>query len=231
MERYLKEEPKLSNGCKKLPADLDTPWDLFAPPGSPLTGSWKMEVNPLCIDKLNLEQNIDSLSTTSSSSSCSHLSWDACAVVVKNEPIDTDEYDENSDSYEEGYSIDNPIGGVKYNSKGRQSIVQPQNAIGFTLVTRSQLPTPPSSPEPNSLKLDIQSKLLADTNIKDRKAVIRMTSNSNSGHLSRNAIVRLTSGTSKIGLARLIHVNPKIHTTSTEKIVNVTNPPCMYLKF
>uniref|UniRef100_A0A182UAR8 C2H2-type domain-containing protein n=1 Tax=Anopheles melas TaxID=34690 RepID=A0A182UAR8_9DIPT len=66
MERYLKDEPKLQK-YKKLPTD--TPWDLFAAPG-PLSGSWKVEVEPYCFDELNLNDRAsDSRSESSSSSS------------------------------------------------------------------------------------------------------------------------------------------------------------------
>lgn len=101
MERYLKDEPKQHHGSKKMSSDLDSPWDMFAPPGGPLSGAWKVE---MIDDKLNLDH--DSLSTTSSSSSCSHLSWDAplsCAVVVKKEQIDED-YDDNSDGYDDSFT-------------------------------------------------------------------------------------------------------------------------------
>lgn len=229
MERYLKEEPKSNFGNRKLPGDdLDTSWDLFAPPESPLNGSWKMEVNPLCLNKLSLDQHMDSLSTISSSSSCSRLSWDASlsyAVLVKNEPLDTD-YEDNSDSYEEHYSSSSEMTNNKY-EKERRNSAESQNAIKFTIVARSQL-TPPSSPEPNSKKLDIQGNSTDITN-KNRKSLVRMTMNPNETQISRNTIVKLTTGkSSSIGVARLIQVHPKFHTAtiSDNKAVNIVSPPC-----
>uniref|UniRef100_A0A182K0Q4 C2H2-type domain-containing protein n=1 Tax=Anopheles christyi TaxID=43041 RepID=A0A182K0Q4_9DIPT len=120
MERYLKDEPKLQK-YKKLPTD--TPWDLFAAPG-PLSGSWKVEVEPYCFDDLNLNDRAsDSRSESSSSSSSSSCfstdgllppasngsnAWQgggtsllSCAVMVKKEPIDDPEDDPESDSQDE----------------------------------------------------------------------------------------------------------------------------------
>lgn len=236
MERYLKEEPKSNFGNRKLPGDdLDASWDLFAPPESPpLNGSWKMEVNPLCLNKLNLDQHIDSLSTISSSSSCSRLSWDASlsyAVLVKKEPIDTD-YEDNSDSYEEVYSSSSSeMTHNKYETtKDRRSSGESQNAIKFTIVARSQL-TPPSSPEPNSKKhVDIQGNSTDcsnNNNNKSRKSLVRMSMNPNESQISRNTLVKLTtSKNSAIGVARLIQVHPKFTTISDNKAVSIVNPPC-----
>uniref|UniRef100_A0A8W7PH44 C2H2-type domain-containing protein n=1 Tax=Anopheles coluzzii TaxID=1518534 RepID=A0A8W7PH44_ANOCL len=72
MERYLKDEPKLQK-YKKLPTD--TPWDLFAAPG-PLSGSWKVEVEPYCFDELNLNDRASDSRSESSSSSSSSFSSD-----------------------------------------------------------------------------------------------------------------------------------------------------------
>lgn len=231
MERYLKEEPKSFVGNRKLPCDnLDTSWDLFAPPESPLNGSWKVEVNPLCLNKLNLDQHMDSLSTISSSSSCSRLSWDTSlsyAVLVKNEPIDTD-YEDNSDSYEDVYSSSSEMTNNKF-EKQRRSSAESQNAIKFTIVARSQL-TPPSSPEPNSKNLDIKGNNTDSTN-NNSKSLVRMTMNPNETQISRNAIVKLTTGkSSSIGVARLIQVHPKFdtETISDSKAVNIISPPCMF---
>lgn len=238
MERYLKEEPKSNFGNRKLPSDdLDMSWDLFAPPESPL--NWKMEVNPLCLNKLNLDQQMDSLSTTSSSSSCSRLSWDASlsyAVLVKNEPIDTD-YEDNSDSYEEHYSsssevMNNNNNNIKYEKSERRNSAESQNAIKFTIVARSQL-TPPSSPEPNSKKSENVTTNNNNNGTKNRKSLVRMAMNPDNTQLSRNTIVKLTtSKNSSIGVARLIQVHPKFQTTATissESKVNIVNPPCKFL--
>lgn len=106
MERYLKDEPKLQS-FKKLPNDLDTPWDFFAAPS--VQAKWKVEVDPICLEDLNLgERHLDSLSTSSASSGCSGVSWDSalsCAVVVKKERLDDDDDENNSDSYDENHHI------------------------------------------------------------------------------------------------------------------------------
>lgn len=92
LERYLRDEPTLQT-YKKIQnrTDLETPWDLFATPAR-------------ILEELNInEQNLDSISTSSLSSSCSGVSWDSslsCSVVVKKEKIDEDDGD-NSDSCEE----------------------------------------------------------------------------------------------------------------------------------
>lgn len=101
MERYLKDEPKMK--FKKEPNDM-APWELFATPG-PISGSWSVKVDPLCLDEFGLlgERHLDSLSMSSASSSCSGTSWDSslsCAVVVKKERMDED-YEDNSDGYED----------------------------------------------------------------------------------------------------------------------------------
>ncbi|KAK9499419.1 hypothetical protein O3M35_002460 [Rhynocoris fuscipes] len=68
MERYLKDEPKLQS-YKKLPTELDTPWDMFTAPQT----TWKLEVvDP--IDEVSERSRI----------SCGSLS---CAVILKKEPI------------------------------------------------------------------------------------------------------------------------------------------------
>lgn len=220
MERYLKDEPKHHGSKNKLSADLDaSPWDMFAAPGGPLSGSWKVE---MIDDKLNLDH--DTLSTTSSSSSCSRLSWDAplsCAVVVKNEPMDED-YDDNSDGYEENSFTSSSSSSNKYHhnsssnsssnsisssasSKLRNLESHHQNAIELTLLARSTLPTltPPSSPEPNPKS-------------NQERKVLRISSGTTT--LPRNAIVRLTNGRNSIGVARLIHVNPKYQSVDSKNI-------------
>lgn len=244
MERYLKDEPK-HHGSKnnKLSSDLDaSPWDMFATPGGPLSGSWKM-----IDDKLSMD--LDTLSTTSTSSSCSsRLSWDAplsCAVVVKNEPMDED-YDDNSDGYEENSFTSSSSSSNKYhhqhhlsssknnnnnnninnntnssstkllgssnnlssNVSSRNLESHHQNAIELTLLARSTLPTltPPSSPEPNPKSLAISSS-------GQERKVLRISAGT---QLPRNAIVRLTNGRNSIGVARLIHVNPKYQQNSVD---------------
>lgn len=99
MDRYLKDEPK-PKAFKTEPSDL-MPWEFFTAPG-PISGTWSVKVDPLCFDELLNDRNLDTLSMSSSSSTCSGKSWDSsisCSVVVKKERID-DEYDD-SDSNDE----------------------------------------------------------------------------------------------------------------------------------
>ncbi|CAH1372401.1 unnamed protein product [Tenebrio molitor] len=108
MERYLKDEPKMQS-FKKLPSDMERTW---------------YEVN--CLDEYS-DRHLDAFS--SASSPCS---WDegalSCAVLVKQEPID-DEEDED-----EGYE------GRVHTDAG--------DALQLRLVTRNPATlTPPSSPE------------------------------------------------------------------------------------
>uniref|UniRef100_A0A1B6G7W6 C2H2-type domain-containing protein n=2 Tax=Proconiini TaxID=565685 RepID=A0A1B6G7W6_9HEMI len=132
MERYLKDEPKLQS-YKKLPTDLDTPWNLFTAP-VPLSSWTKVEVvNPLTLDELNLsERHLDSLSLSSASSACSGVSWDSslsCAVLVKKEPMDEDD----EDFYDE--SPGNPL---------ELRFVARSSSAGESILPNL---TPPSSPE------------------------------------------------------------------------------------
>ncbi|XP_070501743.1 Krueppel-like factor 7 isoform X2 [Chironomus tepperi] len=99
MDRYLKDEPKQKN-FKSESADL-TPWE-FLTSGRPLTGSWSVKVDQLCFDELLHDRNLDTLSMSSSSSTCSGKSWDSsisCSLLVKKETIE-DDY-EDSDSNDE----------------------------------------------------------------------------------------------------------------------------------
>uniref|UniRef100_A0A1B6EEH5 C2H2-type domain-containing protein n=1 Tax=Clastoptera arizonana TaxID=38151 RepID=A0A1B6EEH5_9HEMI len=129
MERYLKDEPKLQS-YKKLPTDLDTPWNLFTAPG-PLTTWTKVEVvNPLTLDELN-EKHLDSLSLSSGSSGLSWGSALSCAVVVKKEPMEDD--DEEDD-----FCYDENAGNLELTYVARSS------ANGETILPTL---TPPSSPE------------------------------------------------------------------------------------
>ncbi|RZF49319.1 hypothetical protein LSTR_LSTR006733 [Laodelphax striatellus] len=81
MERYLKDEPKLQS-YKKLPTELDTPWNLFTAPG-PLTSWTKVEV----VKPISLEQirRLDGGRWGGAAVSCS--------VLVKEE-VEEDDYEE-----------------------------------------------------------------------------------------------------------------------------------------
>lgn len=176
MERYLKDEPKLQS-YKKLPTELDTPWNLFTAPG-PLSSWTKVEVvNPLTLDELNLnERHLDSLSLSSASSACSGLSWGSslsCAVVVKKEPMEDDEEEEDF-CYDE--NVGNPL---------ELTFVARSSAAGETILPTL---TPPSSPESGQGHSNSSSSC-----------------GEVSGLLSV-PIVRLTARNSSTGVARLISV-------------------------
>lgn len=90
---------------------------------TPTKNGWKMEVD--CLDDFT-ERHLDSLSTSSASSACSWDSGLSCAVLLKQEPIDDEDDDE--DGYEEP--------------------VQTEDALQLRLVARNSTTlTPPSSPE------------------------------------------------------------------------------------
>lgn len=121
MERYLKDEPKIRS-LKKLPSDMEAAWIT-----TPANG-WKVEVD--CLDEFT-ERHLDSLSTSSGSSSSSWESALSCAVLVKQEPIDDEEEDE--DGYEERVKTD--------------------AALQLRLVARNSTTlTPPSSPESDPVR-------------------------------------------------------------------------------
>lgn len=98
---------------------METAW--FATPND----GWKMEVD--CLDVFS-ERNLDSLSTSSASSACSWGSALSCAVLVKQEPLDDEEDDE--DGFDDRVQAD------------------AHDALQLRLVTRNSTTlTPPSSPE------------------------------------------------------------------------------------
>lgn len=108
MERYLKDEPKMQS-YKKLPSDMDN-------------STW-YKVN--CIGDYN-ERQFDALS--SASSPCSWEGALSCAVLVKQQPIDDEE--EEDDGYSSRVHTDSG------------------DPLQLRLVTRNSTTlTPPSSPE------------------------------------------------------------------------------------
>lgn len=118
MDRYLKDEPK-PKAFKTEPGEL-MPWELFTAPG-PITGTWSMmKVDPLCFDELLLnDRNLDTLSMSSSSSTCSGKSWDSpisCTLTVKKERID-DEYDDSDSNDEKLVNCRNNINNNNSSSK------------------------------------------------------------------------------------------------------------------
>lgn len=178
MERYLKDEPKLQS-FKKLPTELDTPWNLFTAP-IPLSSWTKVEVvDPLTLDELNIsDKHLDSLSLSSASSACSGVSWDSslsCAVLVKKEPME-DEEEEEDFCYDE--NAGNPL---------ELTIVARSSSAGESILPTL---TPPSSPESGQGHSNSSSSC----------------SEAVSGVLSV-PIVRLAARNSSSGLTRLISVS------------------------
>jgi krueppel-like factor 6/7 len=223
MERYLKDEPKLQS-YKKLPTDLDTPWNLFTAP-SPAAAmavaaaaSWaKVQVvDPLTLDELNLsERHLDSLSMSSASSACSGVSWDSslsCAVLVKKEPVQDEDEEPDDDCYEDALSSSSD--GRRYqgvaNGTGNNSSGNP---VELRLVARTSssaqsiLPTltPPSSPESgqghsNSSNSSSGSVGSSTGDVSVGQGLLRVATGA-----PRSAIVRLTTRSSP-GVTRLISV-------------------------
>jgi krueppel-like factor 6/7 len=219
MERYLKDEPKLQS-YKKLPTDLDTPWNLFTAPGPAAAmavaaaASWaKVEVvDPLTLDELNLgERHLDSLSMSSASSACSGVSWDSslsCAVLVKKEPVQDEEEEEDEDCYEDALSSSS--GSRRYQGAASTSNGNP---VELRLLARASssaqsiLPTltPPSSPESgqghsSSSNSSSSGSVGSAADVSVGQGLLRVAAGT-----PRSAIVRLTTRSSP-GVTRLISV-------------------------
>ncbi|XP_018323847.1 Krueppel-like factor luna isoform X2 [Agrilus planipennis] len=175
MERYLKDEPKIHQSLKKLPTDMETRW-------------LKMEVE---LEDFG-ERHLDSLSTSSASSS---YSWDSalsCAVLVKQEPVDDMEEDE--DQYHEHSRSSH------HHHHHHHHHHSTRDALQLRLVERtssSTTLTPPSSPESsqghNSNGSGSSSASELDV------CSLRMSG------MPRNAIVRVRAS----GLTRYISVVPR----------------------
>jgi hypothetical protein len=106
MDRYLKDEPKQKN-FKAESGDL-MPWEFLTSRRS-LTGSWSVKLDQLCFDELLSDRNLDTLSMSSSSSTCSGKSWDSsisCSLLIKKERIE-DEYDDSDSNDEKLMSCSN----------------------------------------------------------------------------------------------------------------------------
>lgn len=204
MERYLKDEPKLQS-YKKLSAELDTPWDLFAAPAR-------------ILEELTYhhEHNLDSLSTSSMSSACSGVSWDStlsCAVVVKQEKIEDDE--DNSDSCEEK---------LEHNFSKIPIQIKTEDAIALRLLSRTGDPnellptlTPPSSPESIRTTTEAELALLGH----HHPGLFKVSSAS---HLTHSAIVRLTTaGKNSVSVTRFIQVSQGIPTAISHRSTSSSN--------
>jgi krueppel-like factor 6/7 len=160
MDRYLKDEPKPKT-FKTEPSDM-VPWELFTAPG-PISGSWSVKVDPLFDELLN-DRNLDTLSMSSSSSSCSGKSWDSslsCSVVVKKERIDDDYEDSDSNDEKLVRCINNNNTSSKnFNTKNIQ-IIKGSNKLTNSTIELLIARTPSSSPlATNSLSASALSSML-----------------------------------------------------------------------
>lgn len=162
MDRYLKDEPKPKT-FKTEPSDL-VPWELFTAPG-PISGSWSVKVDPLCFDELLNDRNLDSLSMSSSSSTCSGKSWDSslsCSVVVKKERIDDDYEDSDSNDEKIVNCINNNNSSSKnFNNTKNIQIIKSSNKLTNSTIELLIARTPSSSPlATNSLSASALSSML-----------------------------------------------------------------------
>lgn len=143
MDRYLKDEPK--------PKAFKTePWEFWTAPG-PISGSWSVKVDPLCFDELLSDRNLDTLSMSSSSSTCSGKSWDSsisCSLVVKKERID-DDY-EDSDSNDEKLvncrNNNNNTSNKNFNTARNIQIIKGSNKLSKSTIELLIARTASSSP-------------------------------------------------------------------------------------
>ncbi|KAG5678210.1 hypothetical protein PVAND_007902 [Polypedilum vanderplanki] len=148
MDRYLKDEPKPK-------AFKSEPWEYWTAPG-PISGSWSVKVDPLCFDELLNDRNLDTLSMSSSSSTCSGKSWDSsisCSLVVKKERID-DDY-EDSDSNDEklvncrnnnNNNNNNNTSNKNFNTTKNIQIIKGSNKVSNSTIELLIARTPSSSP-------------------------------------------------------------------------------------
>lgn len=124
MDRYLKDEPKPKN-YQSESQDL-TPWEFLTSSGQ-IKRSWKVKVDSLCFDELLNERNLDTISMSSSLSSCSGKSWDSStsySVLVKKERID--------DDYEDSDSNDEKLMSFEHNTKNNNNYNSKSNTKVFT---------------------------------------------------------------------------------------------------
>lgn len=162
MDRYLKDEPKPKT-FKTEPSEL-VPWELFTAPG-PISGSWSVKVDPLCFDELLNDRNLDTLSMSSSSSTCSGKSWDSslsCSVVVKKERIDDDYEDSDSNDEKLVNCLNNNTSSKNFNNTTRNiQIIKGSNKLTKSTIELLIARTPSSSPlATNSLSASALSSML-----------------------------------------------------------------------
>lgn len=161
MDRYLKDEPKPKT-FKTEPSDL-VPWELFTAPG-PISGSWSVKVDPLCFDELLNDRNLDTLSMSSSSSTCSGKSWDSsmsCSLVVKKERTDDDYEDSDSNDEKLVNCINNNSSSKNFNNTKSIQIIKSSNKLKKSTIELLIARTPSSSPlATNSLSASALSSML-----------------------------------------------------------------------
>lgn len=161
MDRYLKDEPKPKT-FKTEPSDM-VPWELFTAPG-PISGSWSVKVDPLCFDELLNDRNLDSLSMSSSSSTCSGKSWDSslsCSLVVKKERMDDDYEDSDSNDEKIVHCINNNTSSKNFNNTRNIQIIKSSNKLTKSTIELLIARTPSSSPlATNSLSASALSSML-----------------------------------------------------------------------
>lgn len=143
------------------------PWELFTAPG-PISGSWSVKVDPLCFDELLSDRNLDTLSMSSSSSTCSGKSWDSslsCSVVVKKERIDDDYEDSDSNDEKLVRCINNNNTSSKnFNNTKNIQIIKGSNKLTNSTIELLIARTPSSSPlATNSLSASALSSMLLPT--------------------------------------------------------------------
>jgi hypothetical protein len=164
MDRYLKDEPKPKT-FKTEPSDM-VPWELFTAPG-PISGSWSVKVDPLCFDELLSDRNLDTLSMSSSSSTCSGKSWDSslsCSVVVKKERIDDDYEDSDSNDEKLVRCINNNNTSSKnFNNTKNIQIIKGSNKLTNSTIELLIARTPSSPLATNSLSASALSSMLLPT--------------------------------------------------------------------
>lgn len=161
MDRYLKDEPKPKT-FKTEPSNL-VPWELFTAPG-PISGSWSVKVDPLCFDELLNDRNLDTLSMSSSSSTCSGKSWDSsmsCSLVVKKERTDDDYEDSDSNDEKIVNCINNNSSSKNFNNTKSIQITKSSNKLTKSTIELLIARTPSSSPlATNSLSASALSSML-----------------------------------------------------------------------
>lgn len=138
------------------------PWELFTAPG-PISGSWSVKVDPLCFDELLNDRNLDTLSMSSSSSTCSGKSWDSslsCSLVVKKERIDDDYEDSDSNDEKLVNCINNNSSSKNFNTRHIQ-LIKGSNKLTKSTIELLIARTPSSSPlATNSLSASALSSML-----------------------------------------------------------------------